>query len=89
MNLCLISQHPKNTASKLRVLFYLADKTEDLSWGHTASQVALGDGSKEVRKEPGGRGVLQQRLGSQNIKRLLLIKESQTFQVKEFSAFLI
>ena len=34
------------------------------------------------------RGLLQQKPGSQNIKRLLLIKENQTSQVNEFSTFL-
>ena len=38
--------------------------------------------------EPGYIGVLQQRAGSRNIKRLLLIKENQISQVKEFSTFL-
>ena len=38
--------------------------------------------------EPGHIGVLQQRAGSLNVKRLLLTKENQTSQVKEFSAFL-
>ena len=33
-------------------------------------------------------GVLQQRAGSQNIKSLLVIKENQISQVKEFSTFL-
>ena len=33
-------------------MFYLADKTEDLS-GDTAPQRALRDCSKEVREEPG------------------------------------
>ena len=39
-------------------------------------------------KEPDYTEVLQQRTGSLNIKRLLLIKESWISQVKEFSAFL-
>ena len=38
--------------------------------------------------EPGYVEVLHQRAGSLNIKRLLLIKENQISQVKEFSAFL-
>ena len=54
-----------------------------------ASQVTLrkllpgGEGGK-----PGYIGVLQQRAGSLNVKRLLLIKENRIFQVKEFSTFL-
>ena len=38
--------------------------------------------------EPGYIKVLQQRAGSLNFERLLLIKENQISQVKEFSAFL-
>ena len=37
------------------------------------------------RGEPGYIGVLQRRAGSLNIKILLLIKENQICQVKEFS----
>ena len=36
------------------MMFYLADKTEDLSPGHGLSD-ALRDSSKEVREEPGYR----------------------------------
>ena len=39
-------------------------------------------------EEPDYTEVLQQRAGNLNIKRLLLIKKTQIFQVKEFSAFL-
>ena len=38
--------------------------------------------------EPGYIEVLQQRVGSQNIKRLSSVKENQIAQVKEFSTFL-
>ena len=38
-------------------------------------------------EEPGHIEILQQRTGSLNIKRLLLIKENQLSQVKEFSTF--
>ena len=61
-------------------------------WGlqaqDTASQTARRDLSEEVREEPGYVGVLQQSPRSWNIKRLLLIKENQTSQVREFSAYL-
>ena len=57
-------------------MFYLADFLRTQAW------------DEEVREEAGYIGVLQQRPGSQNIKRLLLIKENQTSQVNEFSAFL-
>ena len=39
-------------------------------------------------EEPGYTEVLQQRAGSLNIKRLLLLKENQLSQVKESSSFL-
>ena len=54
----------------------------------TTSHIVLRNRSEEVREEPGYRRVLQQKPGSQNIKRLLLIKENQTSQVNEFSSFL-
>ena len=54
-----------------------------------ASQIALRNCSERVREEPGYIGVLQQKPGSWNIKRLLLlIKENQISQVNECSAFL-
>ena len=34
-------------------MFHSADKTEDLSLGHTASQITLKDCSKEAKGEPG------------------------------------
>ena len=60
--------------------------SENLSLEDSLS--ALRNSSKEVREEPGHIGVLQQKPGSQNTKILLLLKEKQTFQVNEFSAFL-
>ena len=39
-------------------------------------------------EEPGYIEVLQQRAGSLNIKRVLLVKENQISQIKELSAFL-
>ena len=68
-------------------MLYLADFLRIKSQ-KTASQIALGDLSEEVREEPGWIGILQQKSGSSNIERLLLIKENQTSQVNEFSAFL-
>ena len=43
---------------------------------------------RRQRKEPGNIEVSQQKADSLNIKRLLLIKENQISQVKEFSTFL-
>ena len=51
-------------------------------------RVALKGCSKEVREQPGFIGVLQQRSGSHNTKRLLIIKENQIPRINEFSAFL-
>ena len=48
-----------------------------------ASQITLKECSKEVRKESGYTGVLQQKLGTWNIERFLLIQESQTSQKEE------
>ena len=52
-----------STTWKLRVVFYAADKAEDLSWGHSLLD-ALRDCSKETKEEPGYVGVLQQRPGA-------------------------
>ena len=68
-------------------MFYLVDKTEDLTLGHNIS-----DNSETVLKRQGGsqdmQEFLQQKPGSQNIKRLLLIKNNQISQVNKFSTFL-
>ena len=56
--------------------------TEGLSPGDNL--LALSDCSKEVREKPGYMSFCNKK---QVIKRLLLIKEKQTFQVNEFSAF--
>ena len=47
--------------------------------------VQLGERKKEERVRL--YRSLQQGIGSLNIKRLLLIKENQIFQIKEFSVF--
>ena len=63
------------------------DRTEDLNLEESL-QVTLRSHSQEIREEPGYTEVLQQRLGSQSIKILLLIKENQRFQVNKFNAFI-
>ena len=68
-------------------MFYKEDFLRTKAW-KTVSQITLRDCVEDVREEPGYIGVLQQKPGSQNIKRLLLTKENQTSQVNEFSAFL-
>ena len=71
-------------------MFYSANFLRTSSSGHSISDNA----EKTVPKSQGGRGnqdiqeFLQQRPGIRNIKRLLLIKENQTSQVKEFSSSL-
>ena len=60
-----------------------------LQVGETVSQVNLKElFPRRWGEEPGYIEVLQQRAGSLNIERLLLIKENQISQVKEFSTFL-
>ena len=69
-------------------MFSLADNTEDLRPGHSLSDALRG------RSEDAGGGAriyrifCHKRPGSQNIERLLLVKENQASQVGECSAFL-
>ena len=58
-------------------MLFLADKTEDLSLEDSLS--ALRNCSEEVREEPENTD-LQRKPDCQNIKRLLLARESQTSQ---------
>ena len=64
-------------------MFY---SVELLNFSPGVSLLALKDCSEEIRREPGYIGVFATK--TQNIKRLLLIKENQTSQVNEFSTFL-
>ena len=57
------------------------------AWG-TASQVTQRSAPRRQGEEPGYIKVLQQRADSLNIKKLLLLKENQIYQLKEFTAFL-
>ena len=71
-------------------MFYLADFLRTQAQ-EAASQITQMDCSEEVREEPRYKGVFakkKKKTGSWNIKRLLLIKEIQTSQVNESSAFL-
>ena len=70
-------------------------QNEDCSLGDGASdnseKLLQGGGVRGVGgwgEEPGYIRVLQPKEGSREVKRLLLIKENQISQVKEFSAFL-
>ena len=75
-------------------MFYLVEKSEDLSLGHYISDNTDKLFQEEVGWEAGvdGKlgciGVFAKRPSGQNDKRSLLIKETQIFQVKELSAFL-
>ena len=61
----------------------------DFKPGRQHLQVTLKNAEEEGRAGTTGyREVLQRRVGSLNSKKLLLIKENQITQVKEFSAFL-
>ena len=65
-------------------MFYSVDKTEDLGQGHSISDNSgrLLQRGKGVEGSQDMQEFLQQKPGSQDIKRLLLIK------VNEFSTFL-
>ena len=74
------SQHKSWELCSIRWEFLGLPAWEAASQRQNCSEVASG--------EPGYIEVLQQRAGRCNVKRLLLIKESQISQVKEFSTFL-
>ena len=57
-------------------------------WGHKESDMTEVAKHSTAREEPRFIGILQQRPGSQCIRKLLLTKENQTSQVNEFSTFL-
>ena len=81
-------QLKKFTTLKLRVVFILVGIFKTLSLGYSMSSDPERTAPRRWGDEPGCMEVLQQRAGSFNIKRLLLIKENQISQVKGFSAFL-
>ena len=69
-------------------MFYLSDKTQDLSLGHSIS----GNSERLFRRGKGGQPGYIRVFATKDqvvgIKRLLSIKENQIYQVREFSAFL-
>ena len=69
-------------------MFYLLGIFRTLSLGDSISSSPERTALRRPGEEPGYIEVLQQRAGSLNIKRLLLIKENQISPVKELSAFL-
>ena len=74
-----------SSSSKSWELCFIRWEFLGLQVWETASQVTLGE---LFQGSDGYIEVLQQWTGSLNIKRLLLLKESQISQVKKFSAFL-
>ena len=73
---------------KLRVIFYLVEMFRTSVLGGGMSRNPERTALRRQGEEPGYTEVLQQRAGSLNIKRLLLINGNQISQVMEFSTFL-
>ena len=67
---------------------YLVGIFRTSSLGESISSNPERTAPRRQGEEPDYIKVLQQRAGSLNVKRLLLIKENQIYQVKEFSTFL-
>ena len=78
----------KNTPPKSWELRFILLTKLRTSAQDTASQVALRDSSEEAGWSQDIRVFVQQRPGSWDLISLLVIKENQTSQVREFSAFL-
>ena len=72
----------------LRVIFYSVGIFRTSSLGDSILSNPERTATRSQGEEPVYIEVLQQRAGSLNIKRLLLIRENQISQVKEFSTFL-
>ena len=72
---------------KLRILFYVGDFLRT-SAQDAASQTALRDPSEQGREGSGRAGVPETETSGQSSRRLLLTKETQAPQVKEFITFL-
>ena len=76
------------TAKKLRAMFHLMEIFRTSSLGENISSDPEKTAPRRLGEEPDYIEILQQRVGSLNIERLLLIKGNQISQVKEFSTFL-
>ena len=76
------------TTWKLRVIFFSSGIFRTSSLEGSISSYPVSPSLRKWGGEWGYIGVFQGRAGSQNIKRLLLIKENQKSQVKKFSTFL-
>ena len=69
-------------------MFYSVGIFRTSSLGGSISSNPERTALRRREEEPGCTEVLRQRAASLNIKRLLIIKENQISQVKEFSTFL-
>ena len=69
-------------------MLYSVGNFRTSSTGHSIASNPKRTALRRWGEEPGFTEALQQRAGSLNIKRLLLIKENQISQIKEFSTFL-
>ena len=69
-------------------MFYLVGVFRTSGLGDSISSNPARTALRRGGEEPGYIEVLQQRADSMNIKRLLLMKENQISQVKEFSTLL-
>ena len=81
---CRVKKYPQ---PKSWVVFYSAGIFRTSSLGGSTSSNPKRTAPRRRREEAGFREVLQQRLGSLNVKRYLLIKENQISQVKKFRTF--
>ena len=81
-------QLKKYSQPEVESYVYLVGIFRTSSLGDSISSKPERTAPRRWAEEPGCIEVLQQSAGSQNIKRLLLIKENQISQVKKFSAFL-
>ena len=73
----------------MKVIFYSVGIIRILSLRDSISSDPQRTALRRQGEEPGYTEILQQRAGSPNIKRLSLIKENHTSQVKDFSVFLM
>ena len=85
---CWLKKKKNKTPPKSWELHFILLTKLRTSAQDTASQVALRDSSEEAGWSQDIWMFVQQRPGSWDLKSLLVIKENQTSQVREFSAFL-
>ena len=88
-SLLKLSTEKKNYNLKLQGYVLCGGNFQDFKPGDSISSNPETTVPRTWGEEPGYTEVLQQRASSLNIKRLFLIRRSQIFQVKEFSAFYV